>query len=61
MRWRRSRSSDGSGGTQSGFQLTFELPQRSPLRTLFLLAGGGGAAADARGADRHDQRQRRSR
>src|SRR6476661_806317 len=33
---------NGSGGTQSGFELTFELPARSPLRTLFLLTGGGG-------------------
>jgi hypothetical protein len=33
---------NGSGGTQSGFELTFELPVRSPLRTLFLLSGGGG-------------------
>ena len=33
---------EGSGGTQSGFELVFELPARSPLRTLFLLAGGGG-------------------
>ena len=32
---------DGSGDTQSGFELTFELPARSPLRTLFLLSGGG--------------------
>jgi hypothetical protein len=32
---------NGSGGTQSGFELTFELPARSPLRTLFLLSGGG--------------------
>jgi hypothetical protein len=31
----------GSGGAQSGFELTFELPARSPLRTLFLLTGGG--------------------
>ncbi len=31
----------GSGGTQSGFELTFELPPKSPLRTLFLLTGGG--------------------
>lgn len=31
----------GSGDTQSGFELTFELPARSPLRTLFLVAGGG--------------------
>ena len=32
----------GSGDTQSGFELTFELPARSPLRTLFLISGGGG-------------------
>ncbi len=32
---------DGSGDTQSGFELVFELPARSPLRTLFLLSGGG--------------------
>jgi hypothetical protein len=31
---------DGSGNTQSGFELTFELPARSPLRTLFLITGG---------------------
>ena len=31
----------GSGETQSGFELTFDLPARSPLRTLFLLTGGG--------------------
>jgi hypothetical protein len=31
----------GSGESQSGFELTFELPLRSPLRTLFLLTGGG--------------------
>lgn len=31
----------GAGDTQSGFELTFELPARSPLRTLFLLTGGG--------------------
>jgi hypothetical protein len=31
----------GSGEAQSGFELTFELPARSPLRTLFLLTGGG--------------------
>lgn len=30
----------GSGATQSGFELTFELAARSPLRTLFLLTGG---------------------
>lgn len=32
----------GSGDAQSGFELTFDLPARSSLRTLFLLAGGGG-------------------
>lgn len=32
----------GAGDVQSGFELTFELPARSPLRTLFLLTGGGG-------------------
>src|SRR4051812_15932771 len=31
----------GSGATQSGFELTFELRARSPLRTLFLVSGGG--------------------
>jgi hypothetical protein len=30
----------GSGGTQSGFELTFTLSNRSPLHTLFLLTGG---------------------
>lgn len=30
-----------SGGTQSGFELTFELPTRSPMRTIFLISGGG--------------------
>jgi hypothetical protein len=30
-----------SGETQSGFELTFELPAQSRLRTLFLLTGGG--------------------
>ena len=33
---------NGSGDAQSGFELTFELPARSPLRTLFLVTGGGG-------------------
>jgi hypothetical protein len=32
----------GSGDTQSGFELTFDLPQRSPLRTLFLITGSAG-------------------
>ncbi len=32
----------GSGETQSGFELGFDLPARSPLRTVFLLSGGGG-------------------
>jgi hypothetical protein len=31
----------GSGDTQSGFEMSFDLPARSPLRTLFLLTGGG--------------------
>lgn len=31
----------GSGDEPSGFELTFDLPPRSPLRTLFLLSGGG--------------------
>ncbi|MDR2153624.1 MAG: hypothetical protein LBE78_01155 [Burkholderiaceae bacterium] len=31
----------GSGEAQSGFELAFDLPLRSPLRTLFLLTGGG--------------------
>lgn len=29
-----------SGETQAGFELTFSLPKRSPLETLFLLTGG---------------------
>ncbi len=32
----------GSGDSQSGFEMVFELPPRSPLRTLFLISGGGG-------------------
>ena len=32
----------GAGDTPSGFELVFELPAHSPLRTLFLLNGGGG-------------------
>lgn len=32
----------GSGETQGGFELIFDLSARSPLRTLFLLTGGGG-------------------
>jgi len=31
----------GAGDAQAGFELTFDLPARSPLRTLFLLSGGG--------------------
>lgn len=31
----------GASETQSGFELSFDLPARSPLRTLFLLTGGG--------------------
>lgn len=30
------------GDTPSGFELTFDLPKKSLLRTLFLLTGGGG-------------------
>jgi hypothetical protein len=30
----------GSGQTQSGFEITFKISGRSPLETLFLLAGG---------------------
>jgi hypothetical protein len=36
-----ARVEAGAGDAQSGFELTFELPARSPLRTLFLLTGGG--------------------
>lgn len=32
----------GSGETQSGFEITFALSNRSPLHTLFLLSGGAG-------------------
>jgi hypothetical protein len=35
-----ARVESGSGDTQSGFELTFELEARSPLRTLFLVTGG---------------------
>ena len=31
----------GTGETQSGFELTFDMPARSPLQSLFLLTGGG--------------------
>lgn len=31
----------GSGDTPGGFELCFDLPAHSPLRTLFLLSGGG--------------------
>ena len=31
----------GSGDTPGGFELGFDLPAHSPLRTLFLLSGGG--------------------
>lgn len=37
-----ARVDSGAGDTPSGFELSFELPARSPLRTLFLLSGGGG-------------------
>jgi hypothetical protein len=32
----------GSGDTQSGFELVFDVPKKSPLNTLFLLTGGAG-------------------
>lgn len=32
----------GSGDTQGGFELTFDLPTGSPLSTVFLITGGGG-------------------
>lgn len=32
---------NGSGDTPGGFEMTFDLPPRSPLRTLFLVSGGG--------------------
>lgn len=35
------RVDSGSGESQSGFELTFDVPLRSPLRTLFLASGGG--------------------
>lgn len=35
-----ARVENGSGDAQSGFELVFELPARSPLRTLFLVSGG---------------------
>ena len=35
------RIDTGAGETQSGFELTFDMPARSPLQTLFLLTGGG--------------------
>lgn len=37
----QAKVEDGSGDTQSGFELVFEVPARSPLRTLFLVTGGG--------------------
>jgi len=38
----RVKVDEGSGSSQSGFEITLDLPQRSPLRTLFLVSGGGG-------------------
>lgn len=32
----------GSGGSQSGFELSFTVDKKSPLQTLFLLTGGAG-------------------
>lgn len=37
----QAKVESGSGDAQSGFELMFDLPIRSPLRTLFLLTGGG--------------------
>ena len=37
-----ARVESGSGDTPAGFELVFDLPPRSPLRTLFLVSGGGG-------------------
>jgi hypothetical protein len=36
------RVESGSGETQSGFELTFRISNRSPLHTLFMLSGGAG-------------------
>ena len=36
----QARIDDGAGDTQSGFELVFEIPARSPLKTLFLVTGG---------------------
>lgn len=38
----RVKVDEGSGSSQSGFEITLDLPQRSPLRTIFLISGGGG-------------------
>jgi len=38
----RVKVDEGSGDAQGGFEITLDLPQRSALRTLFLLSGGGG-------------------
>ena len=35
------RVDTGAGETQSGFELTFDMPARSPLQSLFFLTGGG--------------------
>lgn len=37
-----ARVESGAGDAPSGFELVFELPPRSPLRTLFLVSGGTG-------------------
>jgi hypothetical protein len=36
-----ARVEAGSGDAPGGFEMTFELPARSPLRTVFLVSGGG--------------------
>lgn len=38
----RVKVEEGSGDAQSGFEITLDLPPRSPLRTVFLVSGGGG-------------------
>ncbi|MBB4842916.1 hypothetical protein HNP55_001431 [Paucibacter oligotrophus] len=37
----QAKVESASGASQSGFELVFELSARSPLRTLFLISGGG--------------------
>ena len=37
---REVKVQSGTGSTRSGFEISFELSNRSPLHTLFLLTGG---------------------